>query len=395
MAKKTVKDVEVDSKRVLLRVDFNVPLDINTGVIGDDNRIRSALPTIKYIIDHKARVIICSHLGRPKGKIVESLRMAPIAKRLSQIIGLPVSTVPDCIGQEVENKVATLKKGDILLLENLRFHPEEKANDPHFARKLARLADVYVDDAFGTAHRAHASTTGVTKYLPSVAGFLMDKELETMTNLLHQSEHPFACILGGAKVNDKIGLLQNMLSKVDMLIVGGGMAATLLKTQGYGVGRSFIEEDKLNMAEELLQEAKNRMVPFFLPIDVMVVKEISDKAPTEIVSVMDIPRDYYIVDIGPQSIQLFCSELKKCRTVMWNGPMGIYEISQFAQGTRSIANLLATLNATTVIGGGSTAEIVQEMGLTDKMTHVSTGGGASLQYLEGLTLPGVEVLLDK
>ena len=395
MAKKTVEDVEVDSKRVLLRVDFNVPLDINTGVISDDNRIRAALPTIKYLIDHKARVIICSHLGRPKGKIVESLRMAPIAKRLSQLIHIPVSTVPDCIGQEVENKIATLKEGDILLLENMRFHPEEEANDPHFALKLARLADVYVDDAFGTAHRAHASTTGVAKYLPSVAGFLMDKELEIMGNLLHESEHPFACLLGGAKVIDKIGLLKNMLSKVDMLLVGGGMAATFLKAQGYGVGCSSTEEDKLNMAEELLQEANKRMVSLFLPIDVMVAKEISAKAPTEIVSVMDIPRDNYIVDIGPQSIQLFCSELRKCRTMVWNGPMGIYEISQFAQGTRSIANLLATLDATTVIGGGSTAEIVQEMGLTDKMTHVSPGGGASLQYLEGLTLPSVEVLLDK
>jgi phosphoglycerate kinase len=395
MPKKTVEDIEVKGKRVLLRVDFNVPLNINTGAISDDSRIRASLPTIKYLVAHKAKVILCSHLGRPEGKVVENLRMAPIAQRLSQLMGLPVSVASDCIGQEVESKVRTLKEGDILVLENLRFHPEEEADDPDFARKLARLADVYVNDAFGTAHRAHASTVGVAKYLPAVAGLLMKKELKVMEKLLHDPERPSACLIGGAKVSDKIELLQNMLKKVDMLLVGGGMAATFLKTQEYEVGHSLIEDDKLDLAKKLLQEAKEWRVPFLLPIDAVVAEEIKAGAPTRVVPITNIPSGSHIVDIGPKSIELFCNELKRCRTIMWNGPMGIYEIPQFAKGTRSIASFLSTLNATTIIGGGSSAEIVQEMGLTDKMTHVSTGGGASLRFLEGVTLPGVEVLLDK
>jgi len=395
MPKKTVEDIDVAGKKVLLRVDFNVPLDTNTGDISDDSRIQASLPTIKYLVDHKAKIIICSHLGRPGGKVVENLRMAPIAQRLSQLLGLPVSTASDCIGQEVENKIEALKEGDILVLENLRFHPEEEANDAGFARKLAKLADIYVNDAFGSAHRTHASTVGVAKYLPAVAGFLMNKELEVMEKLLHNPERPSACLIGGAKVSDKIELLQNMLKKVDILLVGGGMAAIFLKTQGYEVGRSLVEDDKLSLARKLLQEAREWGVPFLLPIDVVVVEEIRAGAPTRVVPTTTIPSDSHIVDIGPQSIELFCSELKKCRTIIWNGPMGIYEIPQFAQGTRSIANFLSTLNATTVIGGGSSAEVVQEMGLTNKMTHVSTGGGASLRFLEGITLPGVKVLLDK
>jgi phosphoglycerate kinase len=395
MPKKTIEDIEVKGKRVLLRVDFNVPLTINNGAISDDSRIRASLPTIKYLVDHKAKVILCSHLGRPGGKIVENLRMAPIAQRLSQLMGLPVSMASDCIGQEVESKVRTLKEGDILVLENLRFHPEEEAADADFARKLARLADIYVNDAFGAAHRAHASTVGVAKYLPAVAGLLMKKELKVMEKLLHDPERPSACLIGGAKVSDKIGLLQNMLRKVDMLLVGGGMAATFLKAQGYEVGHSLIEDDKLGLAKKLLQEAEEWKVPFLLPIDAVVAEEIKAGAPTRIVPITNIPSGSHIVDIGPQSIELFYSELRKCRTITWNGPMGIYEIPQFAQGTRSIASFLSTLNATTVIGGGSSAEIVQAMGLTDKMTHVSTGGGASLRFLEGVTLPGVKVLLDK
>jgi len=395
MPKKTVEDIDVAGKKVLLRVDFNVPLDTNTGDISDDSRIQASLPTIKYLVDHKAKIIICSHLGRPGGKVVENLRMAPIAQRLSQLLGLPVSTASDCIGQEVENKIEALKEGDILVLENLRFHPEEEANDAGFARKLAKLADIYVNDAFGSAHRTHASTVGVAKYLPAVAGFLMNKELEVMEKLLHNPERPSACLIGGAKVSDKTELLQNMLKKVDILLVGGGMAAVFLKTQGYEVGRSLVEDDKLSLARKLLQEAREWGVPFLLPIDVVVVEEIRAGAPTRVVPTTTIPSDSHIVDIGPQSIELFCSELKKCRTIIWNGPMGIYEIPQFAQGTRSIANFLSTLNATTVIGGGSSAEVVQEMGLTNKMTHVSTGGGASLRFLEGVTLPGVKVLLDK
>ena len=395
MPKKTVEDIEVKGKRILLRVDFNVPLNINTGAISDDSRIRASLPTIKYLVAHKAKVILCSHLGRPEGKVVENLRMASIAQRLSQLMGLPVSMASDCIGQEVESKVKKLKEGDILVLENLRFHPEEEADDANFAQKLARLADIYVNDAFGTAHRAHASTIGVAKYLPAVAGLLMNKELKVMEKLLHDPERPSACLIGGAKVSDKIELVQNMLKKVDMLLVGGGMAATFLKTQGYEVGYSLIEDDKLDLAKKLLQEAKEWKVPFLLPIDAVVAEEIKAGAPTRVVPITNIPSGSHIVDIGPQSIELFCNELKKCHTIMWNGPMGIYEIPQFAQGTRSIASFLSTLNATTIIGGGSSAEVVQAMGLTDKMTHVSTGGGASLRFLEGAALPGVEVLLDK
>ena len=395
MPKKTVADIEVKGKRVLLRVDFNVPISKTGGGISDDSRIRASLPTIKYLVDHKAKVIICSHVGRPGGKVVENLRMAPIAQRLSQLMGLPVSTASDCIGHEVENKVKKLRESDILVLENLRFHPEEEENDAGFTQKLASLADIYVDDAFSTAHRDHASIVGVAKYLPAVAGFLMKKELEVMGKLLHDPERPWACLIGGAKGSDKIELLQNMLRKVDILLIGGGIAATFLKTQGYEVGNSLIDNDKLGLAKELLQEAKELRVPFLLPIDAVVVKEVRAGASTRIVATTNIPADSHIVDIGPKSIELFQNELGKCRTVMWNGPMGIYEMSQFAQGTRVIANFLSTLDATTIIGGGSSAEVVQEMGLADKMTHVSTGGGASLKFLEGITLAGVKVLLDK
>jgi len=394
MPKKTIEDIDVGGKRVLLRVDFNVPLNRDTGAISDDTRIRASLPSVKYLVEHRAKVIICSHLGRPEGKVVEDLRMSPVAQRLSQLLGLPVRMASDCIGTEAESKAEALKEGDILLLENLRFHPEEEEDDVRFARKLASLADIYVNDAFGTAHRAHASTVGVAKYLPAVAGFLMDKELRIMDKLLHDPQRPWGCIVGGAKVGDKIGLLENMLNKVDTLLVGGGMAATFLKGQGYEVGQSLAEDDKLDLARKLLREAKDLKVPFVLPVDAVVAGEIREGASMEVVPTTDIPVGGHIVDIGPRSIALFQDELEKCRTIMWNGPVGIYEIPQFARGTRAIANLLSTLGATTVIGGGSTAEVVQEMGLADKMTHVSTGGGATLRFLEGAILPGVEVLLD-
>jgi phosphoglycerate kinase len=392
--KKTMEDIDVGSKRVLLRVDFNVPLNRDTGDISDDTRIRASLPTIKHLIDHRAKVIVCSHLGRPKGKVVEGLRMSPIAERLSQLVGLPVATASDCVGPEAERKAGALKEGDILVLENLRFHPEEEENDAGFAQKLASLADIYVNDAFGTAHRSHASTVGIAKYLPAVAGFLMDKELRVMEKLLHDPERPWGCIVGGAKVSDKIGLLQNMLKKVDTLLVGGGMAATFLKAQRYEVGQSLVEDDKLDLARKLLQEANEWKVPFLLPVDVVVAEEIKAGVSTRVVPTTEIPVGSHIVDIGPRSIALFQNELEKCRTIMWNGPVGIYEIPQFAKGTGAIASFLSTLGATTVIGGGSSAEVVQEMGLADKMTHVSTGGGATLRFLEGVTLPGVEVLLD-
>jgi len=395
MQKKSVKDIGVTGKRVLVRVDFNVPLDADTGSISDDSRIRASLPTIKYLVDHKAKVILCSHLGRPGGEVDEGLRMEPVAKHLSQLMGLPIRMAHDCVGQEVREKVEELKDGDILFLENVRFHSQEEANDPQFARELALLADIYVDDAFGTAHRAHASTAGVTRYLPAVAGFLMKKELEAMDKVLTAPEHPFACVIGGAKVSDKIGLVQNMLKRVDMLLIGGGMAATFLKTQGYEVGQSLVEEDKLGLAKDLLQDAKESGVPILLPIDVVVAEETKANASTEVVPITNIPSGSYIVDIGPRTIELFSGELKTCRTIVWNGPVGIYEIPRFAQGTKSLVKLLSTANATTVIGGGSSCEIVQEMGLGDRMTHVSTGGGATLRFLEGAPLPGVEALLDK
>ena len=395
MPKKTITDVDVEGKRVLLRVDFNVPLDINTGFIRDDSRIRAVLPTIKYLVDHKAKIILCSHLGRPKGKAVEGLRMKPVAERLSQLTGLPIKVVNDCVGEEVENKVRELEEGELLFLENLRFHLEEEENDPSLAQKLAKLADIYVNDAFGTAHRAHASNVGVAKYLPAVAGFLMEKEIEAMNRLLHNTERPFACLIGGAKVSDKINLLQNMLKKVDILLIGGGMAATFLKAEGYGVGCSLVEEDKLGLAKKLLEEAQAWKVPLRLPQDVVVTPEIKDAASSKILLIEDIPQESYVVDIGPKTVELFCQELSECRTILWNGPMGICEIPQFSQGTKSLANFLSTLDATTIIGGGSSAEVVQEMGLVGKMTHVSTGGGATLRFLEGAVLPGMEVLQDK
>jgi len=395
LAKKTIRDIEVEGKRVLVRVDFNVPLDINSGAISDDSRIRAVLPTIQYLVEHKAKVILCSHLGRPDGKIVEALRIAPIARRLSQLINLTVAIAPDCIGTEVESEVNELKPGSILLLENLRFHPEEEENDPAFAQSLAMLADIYVDDAFGTAHRAHASTVGVAKYLPAVAGFLMEKELTALGGILSSPEHPFVALLGGAKVSDKIGLIQNILDKVDKLLIGGGMAATFLRALGYSIGSSLIETDKQDLARELVDTAKRKNVTLKLPLDVVVADAINREATGRVVAVSDIPDNKGIVDIGPRTVEMFTREIAICRTVFWNGPMGVYEIEQFAAGTKAIAKLLASLKATTIVGGGSTAEIVDEMHLASKMSHVSTGGGASLKFLEGKTLPGVAVLLDK
>jgi phosphoglycerate kinase len=394
LAKKTIRDIDVDGKKVLVRVDFNVPLDIDTGAISDDSRIQAVLPTIKYLVAHKAKIILCSHLGRPGGKVVEGLRMAPIAERLSKLLSLPVLTVSDCIGTGVQRAVNNLNPGEILLLENLRFHPEEKANDDSFARDLAGLADVYVDDAFGTAHRAHASTVGVAKYLPAVAGFLMEKELKALGGILENPEHPFSALLGGAKVSDKIDLIQNILNKVDKLLVGGGMAATFLKAEGYSVGVSLVELDKLDLARELIDVARRKNVSLLLPIDVLVTQSITKQAEGIVVGTSGIPENKGIVDIGPRTVEMFSQELKSCRTIFWNGPMGVYEIQQFSAGTKAMAELLASLKAKTIVGGGSTAEIVEEMKLANKMSHVSTGGGASLQFLEGKTLPGVAVLQD-
>ncbi len=393
--KKSIRDVEVTGKRVLVRVDFNVPLDPATNEIMDDSRIIASLPTIWYLIEHQAKIILCSHLGRPDGKVVESLRMRPIADRLSQLINMPIYVVSDCIGPKVKRAVGKLKNGEILLLENLRFHPEEEANDAEFSKALAENADIFVNDAFGTAHRAHASTYGIAKFLPAYAGLLLEKEIRILGNLLTNAQHPFAALLGGAKVSDKIKLISNMMGKVDMLLIGGGMAATFLKAEGYSTGKSAVEDDTIDLARQLIAKAKDSGVTMLIPPDVIVADAIESGAKFSIAPVSMIPQNRIIVDIGPQTIELFTENLKKCQTVFWNGPMGVYEVDSFSKGTKKMAELLASLQATTVVGGGSTAEIVTEMNLAYKMTHVSTGGGASMSFLEGKKLPGVEVLLDK
>ena len=395
MNKLTIRDMEVSGKRVLVRADFNVPLDENTGAITDDSRIRATLLTIKYLIDRKARVILCSHMGRPKGEVVTKLRLAPVAQRLSQLLGQKVALAPDCIGPEVEKVVQKLRGGDVLLLENLRFHPEEEANDASFAQALARLADIYVNDAFGASHRVHASIVGVASYLSAVAGLLVEKEIKVLEGILANPGHPFAELTGGAKVSDKIGVLENTMNKVDYLLIGGGMAATFLKAKGYEVGLSLMEDDKQDFAAKLTDKAAQRGVRLLLPVDVVVADEINVEAKVKVVSVEDIPPDWRIVDIGPRTIRIFSEELRRCKTIFWNGPMGVYEIARFAQGTQAMAKLLASLKATTVIGGGSTAEVVTEMKLADKMSFVSTGGGAALRFLGGEKLPGVEALLER
>jgi phosphoglycerate kinase len=393
--KQTVRNIDLRRKRVLVRVDFNVPLDPQTNAISDDSRIRAALPTIKYLLDKKSKVILCSHLGRPNGKVVEDMRLAPVAKRLSELLERPVPCAKDCIGPEVEEAVSKMKERDVLMLENLRFHAEEEKNDPAFAQALAKLADVYVNDAFGTAHRAHASTVGVTQYLPAVAGFLMEKEIDYLGIALTGDVHPFAAILGGAKVSDKMALLDNILGKVDYLLIGGGMCCTFLKAQNYNVGNSRVEDDKLNVARDLMAKAAKINVEVVLPEDVVVADKIATGASVKTVPIDSIPPDWYVTDIGPGTIKSFSDKLQKCKTAFWNGPMGVFEYPEFRAGTEGIAKQLASLKAITIIGGGSTAEAVVELGLENKMSLVSTGGGASLEFLEGKTLPGVAALLDK
>ena len=398
MNKKTLRDIDVNGKRVLVRVDFNVPLDIDTGTISDDTRIREVLPTIKYLTDKEAKVILCSHLGRPGGKVADGLRLAPVARRLSEILASPVEMAVDCIGPQVEEAVDRLKGGGILLLENLRFHTEEETNDSGFAEELARLADVFINDAFGTAHRTHASTVGVTKYLPAVAGLLMEKELNIMDKALNDPERPLAALIGGAKINSKIGILENIIDKVDSLLIAGGMSSTFLRALQYNVGQSSVKdekEDKVGLAKLLIEKAAEKGVPLLLPSDVVVANRFASDARSTTVSVDNVPTNWYIMDIGPRTIELFEAELRKSKTIIWNGPVGVFEYSKFSKGTEAMANVLAGLDATTVIGGGSTAEAVVEMGLADKMSHISTGGGASLKFLEGKTLPGVVVLQDK
>ena len=395
MDKLTVKDIDVNGKRVLVRVDFNVPLNGMNRAITDDSRIRAVLQTIRYLIERGARIILCSHLGRPEGKVDDKLRLAVVAQRLSQLLGKQVGITMDCIGSETEKSVASLNNGDVLLLENLRFHSAEELDSPVFARGLARLADIYVNDAFGTSHRSHASIVKITEYLPAVAGLLLEKELKTLGSLLLSPAHPFGALVGGAKVSDKVEVLENIISRVDFLLIGGSMAGTFLKAQSYEVGLSLIEADRLETAASLIAKAAYNGVRLLLPVDVVVASEVDVKAKGEVVPIDKISPHHRIVDIGPQTIKYFYEELRRCKTIFWNGPVGVYEISQFAEGTKAMAKLLANLEVITIIGGGSTAEIVTNMGLADKITFVSTGGGASLMFLGGQKLPGVEVLLDR
>ena len=395
MNKMTVRDIDASGKKVLVRVDFNVPLDEKTGEITDDSRIRANLPTIKHLIARGAKVVLLSHLGRPKGKVVDTLRLAVAARRLAQLLGQPVGMATDCIGPEVEKQVDSLKSRDVLLLENLRFHADEEAGEASFARALARLGDIFVNDAFGTSHRAHASIVGITRHLPAVAGLLLEKEVDTLGGILENPAHPFVSMLGGAKISDKIALLANIMGKVDALLIGGGMAATFLKASSCEVGLSLVEDDMLSTVARLLEEAKKERTRLLLPVDVMVADELDGQAETGVVPVGSIPGNQRIVDMGPQTLSHFSQELRGSRTVFWNGPVGVYEIPQFARGTQEMARLVAGLNAATIIGGGSTADVVNEMGLTDDMTFVSTGGGASLEFLSGETLPGVAALRDK
>ena len=394
MNKKTIEDIDVSGKRVLVRCDFNVPLDGTK--ITDDTRIVAALPTIQYLLDHNAAVILCSHLGRPKGEFNMKYSLAPVAERLSEKLNKKVVLAKDVIGEDAQKCVNAMKPGDIVLLENVRFHKEEEKNDPEFAKKLASFAEIYVNDAFGTAHRAHASTEGVAHYLPAVAGFLIGKELDVMGKALENPARPFVAILGGAKVSDKIGVINNLLDKVDTLIIGGGMSYTFQKALGGSVGNSLCENDKLDLAKEMLEKAKAKGVRMLLPVDNVCGQEFSNDTMRITVHSKQIPDGWEGMDIGPNTQALFAAEIANAATVVWNGPMGVFEFPNFAAGTRAIAQALAdNQNCVSIIGGGDSAAAVEQMGYADKMTHISTGGGASLEFLEGKELPGVAALNDK
>ena len=393
--KKTIMDVDVAGKKILLRCDFNVPQDKTTGAITSDKRIVAALPTIKYLLDQGAAVIACSHLGKPKGEWKEKLSLAPVAVRLSQLLGQEVIFAKDVVGEDAKAKAAALQGGQIMLLENLRFDPREEKNDPSFARELADMAELYVSDAFGTVHRAHASTAGVAAFLPAVSGLLVAKELEIMGGALNDPKRPFVAVLGGAKVSDKIGVINNLLERANTIVIGGGMAYTFAKAQGGSIGKSLCENDKLDYALEMIEKAKKNGVKLLLPIDTVAADNFSNDAKRMVVSTMAIPDDYEGMDIGPETTKLFCDAVKGAGTVVWNGPMGVFEFENFAAGTRAMAQALADSGAVTIVGGGDSAAAVEQMGFADKITHISTGGGASLEFLEGLELPGVACLLDK
>jgi len=391
--KKTVRDVDIKGKRVIMRVDFNVPLD-KEGNITDDTRIRAALPTIKYVLEQDTKLILMSHLGRPKGQVKEELRLAPVGKRLQELLGKDVIVCKDSIGEEVKKIISGMQSGDIVLLENLRFHKEEEANDPEFAKELASYADIYVNDAFGTAHRAHASTEGIAHYLPAVAGFLMEKEIDFLGKLLYQPAKPYIAIIGGAKVSSKIGVLEKLLEKVDALLIGGGMSYTFLKAKGFEVGNSLVETEKINLAFELIKKADEKGVSLQFPVDNLVADRIDADAKVKLTDTNAIPKDMIGVDIGPKTIKQYKKEIKKASTIFWNGPMGIFEIDKFAKGTNQIAKAVASAKGTTVVGGGDSVAAVNKVGVADKIDHVSTGGGASLEFLEGKELPGIKVLED-
>lgn len=394
MNKKTVKDIDLKGKKVFVRCDFNVPMDEKQNIT-DNTRIVAALPTIKYLLEQDCKIILASHLGRPKGEVKPEFSLAPVAKELSKLLNKEVIMAKDVIGEDATNKAENLKEGEIMLLENVRFHREETDNDPEFAKKLASMAEVYVNDAFGAAHRAHASTAGIAQYLPAVSGFLIEKELTVLGNAINNPERPFMAILGGAKVSDKIGVIDSLLDKVDTLMIGGGMAYTFFKAQGYSVGNSLCEEEKTGLALEAMEKAKQKGVKLLLPVDTKVGKEFKPDTESKTVAWTDIPDGWEGFDIGEKTIEMFKDELKNAKTVIWNGPVGLFEFDQFAIGTNEIAKTLADIDATTIIGGGDSGAAVAKAGLADKMTHICTGGGASLEFLEGKKLPGIECLLDK
>ena len=395
MNKVTVRDLDLDGKKVLMRCDFNVPLDENKNIT-DKTRIVAAMPTIKYVLDHNAKLILCSHLGRPKGEVKPELSLKPVADELSKELGKEVKLAKDIVGPSAHELTENMKEGDVVLLENVRFDPREEKNDEEFSKELASLAEVYVNDAFGTCHRAHASTAGVVAYLPSGVGFLIEKELKVLGDALNNPRRPFVAILGGAKVSTKIGVIDALLDKVDVLLIGGGMAYTFYKSMGYGVGNSICELDKLDLAKELMQKAKEKGVKLVIPVDNVIGKEFKPDTESKIVAYNEIPDGWEGFDIGPKTVKMYEEELKNAKTILWNGPVGLFEFDQFANGTNSIAKYMANLDdCTTIIGGGDSAAAVTKIGLADKMTHISTGGGASLEFIEGKKLPGIEAIPDK